>query len=102
MTTNINQIDNPQADANQEAGLPPSAPNDEPGQDFVQEQMKTATNALNTLADEYMACIEILEDTLPTRLDPRSEDAAMLRMRMKTIERYFRRIGSDIRRYAEV
>jgi len=85
--------------ANQNAGTQNSANNAEPEQDFVQVQIKIATNALNTLADEYMACIEILEDT---RLGHSPEETAGLQMRMAKIERYFRKIGSNIERYAEV
>ena len=86
----------------QATGTQGNATNAEPEQDFVQGQINIATKALNTLADEYMSCSEILEDTLPTRLDPASEDAVALRMRMATIERYFRSISSNISRYAEV
>ena len=80
--------------ANQQENLPDNAPE----QSFVRTQMRIATKALNELADEYMACADILEDT--SDLPP--EDAAKFQIRMAAVERYFRRIGSNIRRYAEV
>ena len=98
MSTIMNQRDN----TNQTMGSQANVHDDESDQDFAQAQITIATKALNTLADEYLACVEILEDTLPTRLGSGSEDAVVLRMRMASIERFFRSIGSDIRRYAEV
>jgi len=83
-------------------GSPVGILDEDSDQDYVQTRMKIARKALNELADEYMACLEILEDTLPTRLDPDSVDAAKIRMRMADIECFFRKIGSNIRRYAEV
>ena len=67
---------------------------------FAQTQMNTAAQALDELAEEYVSCIEILEDTPQERLAP--EDAVELRTRISAIAQYFRTIGSDVRLYAGV
>ena len=97
MKTNTSRIEKTQAKTNRTTNFPVIA---QPEQNFVQTQMEIATKALNALADEYVACIEILEDAPTASLEP--EDAARLQMRMATIEKFFGSIGSNINRYAEV
>ena len=79
-----------------------NVPDDAPEPDFVENQISIATKSLNTLADEYMACIEILESVIPADPDPASKQVTGLRTRMESIQRYFKKIGSDITKYAEV
>ena len=83
-----------QTTTNQQENLP----NDVTEKDFITTRMETATKALNELADEYMGCADILKDTR----DLTPEETVMFRKKMRAVERYFRRIGSNIRRYAEV
>jgi hypothetical protein len=72
-------------------------------QDFAQAQIRIATQALNTLAEEYTACQEIFEETPADCSDQQAKDLIRLKARMRTIEKFFKEeIGSNIRRYAEV
>jgi len=85
MSTSSNKIENKQSESN-----------------FVQDQMEIATKALNALADEYAACVEILRSIANDDSDFAVKSAAKMQSRMGVIERYFKSIGSNVTRYAEV